>query len=105
MVRDGGPIQAPKQVEPRHKNGGLVVAYVGDRERLANAVGFRNCVSIHDGDLDAARVAPRGERLVEVGEVQQEGAAGASGANDQHAHAVAQQVVLDRMINLHGVSQ
>ena len=70
MVRDGGPIQAPKQVEPRHKNGGLVVAYVGDRERLANAVGFRNRVSIHDRDLEALRMAPRCERLVEVGEVE-----------------------------------
>jgi len=79
----------------------MVALYVGDGEGLANAVGFGNRVSVHDGDFEAAWVAPRSERLVEVREIEQKGASGASGANNQHPHAVAKQVFLDGVFNLH----
>ena len=40
VARDGRPIQPPEEVQAIHEDGGLVLAYVRDRERLANAVRF-----------------------------------------------------------------
>jgi hypothetical protein len=54
----GIPFRSPEQVDAVDEDGRLVLAHIGSGERLPNAVGFGNRVTIHERDFEAVNVTP-----------------------------------------------
>jgi hypothetical protein len=65
VLRQGFPTQVPEEIQPVHQHDGLVMAAFEATERLSDAVGGRNHVSVHDRYVQATGMAPCQQRLME----------------------------------------
>jgi hypothetical protein len=104
VVGNGLLARAPEEVDPVDEHRGFVLPDVGNRKRLAYTVGFRNCVSIHQGHGQTIAATPDAHRLVEIRQSHDDCAAGASRADHQDTNcAIPHEVMRQSVLNARGL--
>ena len=78
-----------EEVDSVDKDGGLVLSDIGGAEGLTDAVGGRDGVGVHHGDVEAIRKSPGGESVVQVGQAEENGASVAPCADDEDTKTAA----------------
>ena len=79
------PPQTPEEIDAVDQDNCLVQSDIGKRERLADAVRLRDQIAIRQHHMDTSGMAPHLHRLVEIRQAEQDRAAIASRADNQHA--------------------
>jgi len=93
-----------EEVDSVDKDGGLVLPNVGSAKGLTDAVGGRDGVGVHHGDVEAIRKSPGGESVVQVGQAEENGASVAPRADheDTKTAAMGRAGVRHLMSDFHG---
>jgi hypothetical protein len=80
------PARSPKEVDAIDEHCCLVLPDVGSRKWLADAIGFRDRVGIHQNNFKTGKPSPDTQSLVEIRQPHRYGASRTARADDEYAY-------------------
>ena len=86
VSRLGLPVCSPEEVDAIDEYCRLAQPDIGDRKRLADAVGFGDRIGIHQENVKPGKSSPDAQRLVEIRQPHRDGASRTAGSDDENAN-------------------